>query len=209
MWISSATSDTTRSRIRSPFAKESFWMPPCGWPFTTRMVLTAAGAAVDADVDAVPASPDAAVLDEVDDPLEPPLSPPGRRSTKPTIRTTTVAARMPRRCAVVMARHSGGLVVVAAPGHARSRAAAPAPRPPRVSRSLRRTGARGHEVRPHPGPPRRLAARRGRAAGGLLAGQAARHDAAAAARPRAGAAGGRPRRAAPRRPRRGARLPRT
>src|SRR5919202_4591919 len=98
MWISSATSETTRSWTRSPLANDSVLMPPCGWPFTTRIVLTAGSAgvvAVDVDVDVEGALAAGAEVDELDEPAGAvePSSPPGRRSRNATISATTPAAR--------------------------------------------------------------------------------------------------------------------
>src|SRR3954451_9045920 len=99
MWISSAVSETTRRRTWSPLWNDSVLMPPCGWPFTTLTVFTAGSAAVDG---ALAAGAELPVLEAPDGAVEPPSSPPGRRSTNARIRTTTVAARMPRRWGVVM-----------------------------------------------------------------------------------------------------------
>src|SRR4051794_10790584 len=114
-------------------------MPPCGWLSRARTVLPAGGAVVDG---APAAGAELPVLDAPDGAVEPPSSPPGRRSTNARIRTTTVAARMPRRWGVVT-------MSPPEPPDARPRAvsrtarAARRPTLPGPGRSLPRTGARG------------------------------------------------------------------
>src|SRR3954454_3308205 len=71
-------------------------------PRLTRRGPAAGPAAPASAAGALPAGAALPVLEAPDGAVEPPSSPPGRRSTNARIRTTTVAARMPRRWGVVM-----------------------------------------------------------------------------------------------------------